>query len=102
MNQMNKLGFRFALDNFGSGFSSFGYLKQLPIDYLKIDGKFVRDMITDSVDRVIVESMHHIGHEMHLKTIAEWVEDETTRSVLQQTGIDFAQGFSIGKPEPFL
>ena len=102
MNEMNKLGFRFALDNFGSGFSSFGYLKQLPIDYLKIDGKFVRDMMTDSVDRVIVESMHHIGHEMHIKTIAEWVEDETTRAVLQQTGVDFAQGFSIGKPEPFL
>jgi len=102
MNEMNKLGFRFALDNFGSGFSSFGYLKQLPIDYLKIDGKFVRDMMTDSVDRVIVESMHHIGHEIHIKTIAEWVEDETTRAVLQQTGVDFAQGFSIGKPEPFL
>ncbi len=102
MNEMNKLGFRFALDNFGSGFSSFGYLKQLSIDYLKIDGKFVRDMMTDPVDRVIVESMHHIGHEMHIKTIAEWVEDETTRVVLQQTGVDFAQGFSIGKPEPFL
>jgi len=102
MNEMNKLGFRFALDNFGSGFSSFGYLKQLPIDYLKIDGKFVRDMMTDPVDRVIVESMHHIGHEMHIKTIAEWVEDEATRAVLQQTGVDFAQGFSIGKPEPFL
>jgi diguanylate cyclase (GGDEF)-like protein/PAS domain S-box-containing protein len=102
MKEMNKLGFRFALDNFGSGFSSFGYLKQLPIDYLKIDGKFVRDMMTDSVDRVIVESMHHIGHEMQLKTIAEWVEDDATRAILQKMGIDFAQGFSIGKPEPFL
>ncbi|MEZ5672101.1 MAG: EAL domain-containing protein [Thiotrichaceae bacterium] len=102
MKEMNKLGFRFALDNFGSGFSSFGYLKQLPIDYLKIDGKFVRDMITDPVDRVIVESMHHIGHEMQIKTIAEWVEDDATRQSLQQIGVDFAQGFSIGKPEPFL
>jgi diguanylate cyclase (GGDEF)-like protein/PAS domain S-box-containing protein len=102
MKEMTKLGFRFALDNFGSGFSSFGYLKQLPIDYLKIDGKFVRDMMTDSVDRVIVESMHRIGHEMQIKTIAEWVEDDATRAILQKIGIDFAQGFSIGKPEPFL
>lgn len=102
MREMNKLGFRFALDNFGSGFSSFGYLKQLPIEFLKIDGKFVRDMMTDSVDRVIVESMHLIGHEMQIKTIAEWVENDTTRLILQQMGVDFVQGFGVGKPEPFL
>lgn len=102
MREMSKLGFRFALDNFGSGFSSFGYLKQLPIEFLKIDGKCVRDMMTDSVDRVIVESMHLIGHEMHIKTVAEWVENDTTRLILQQIGVDFVQGFGVGKPEPFL
>lgn len=102
MREMSKLGFRFALDNFGSGFSSFGYLKQLPIEFIKIDGKFVRDMMTDSVDRVIVESMHLIGHEMHIKTIAEWVENDTTQLILQQMGVDFVQGFGVGKPEPFL
>lgn len=102
MREMSELGFRFALDDFGSGVSSFGYLKQLPVDYLKIDGSFVKDMVTDPIDRAIVESITQIAHVMHLETIAEWVEDEATLTALHTIGVDFAQGFGIAKPELFL
>jgi diguanylate cyclase (GGDEF)-like protein/PAS domain S-box-containing protein len=99
---MNQLGFRFALDDFGSGVSSFGYLKQLPVTYLKIDGSFVKDMVTDPIDRAIVESITQIGHAMNLKIIAEWVENDATLAALNLIGVDFAQGYGIAKPEPFL
>jgi EAL domain-containing protein (putative c-di-GMP-specific phosphodiesterase class I) len=99
---MNQLGFRFALDDFGSGVSSFGYLKQLPVTYLKIDGSFVKDMVTDPIDRAIVESITQIGHAMNLKIIAEWVENDATLAALNTIGVDFAQGYGIAKPEPFL
>jgi len=102
MREMSKLGFRFALDDFGSGVSSFGYLKQLPIDYLKIDGSFVKDLVADPIDRAIVKSITQIGHVMNLKIIAEWVENEATLAELSIIGVDFAQGFGIAKPEPFL
>lgn len=102
MREMKQLGFRFALDDFGSGVSSFGYLKQLPIDYLKIDGSFVKDMVADPIDWAIVESITQIGHVMNLKIIAEWVENEATLVALNRIGVDFAQGFGIAKPEPFL
>lgn len=93
-------GCRFALDDFGSGLSSFGYLKSLPVDYLKIDGRFVRHMVADPVDRVVVESIQRIGRAMGLQTIGECVEDELTLSTLREAGVDYAQGFVIARPAP--
>lgn len=98
--EMTQLGFRFALDDFGSGVSSFGYLKQLPINYLKIDGSFIKELVTNPIDQAIVSSVTQIAHVMNLKTIAEWVENETTLEMLNVIGVDFAQGFGIAKPEP--
>jgi diguanylate cyclase (GGDEF)-like protein/PAS domain S-box-containing protein len=95
---LKDMGFKFALDDFGSGMSSFGYLKYLPLDYIKIDGSFVKDMVLDQVDKTFVEVINQIGHVMALKTIAEFVEDDQTVELLQKIGVDFAQGFSIHKP----
>lgn len=95
---MKELGCQFALDDFGSGMSSFAYLKALPVDYLKIDGHFIRDMLTDPATRAIVESINTIGHVMGLKTIAESVGDLTTRLQLHKMGVDFVQGFGIALP----
>jgi diguanylate cyclase (GGDEF)-like protein len=88
INQLRVLGCRFALDDFGSGLSSFGYLKRLPLDFLKIDGLFVRDMLNDPVDLAMVRTI----------TIAEWVEDKATLDMLKSIGIDYAQGFHISRP----
>jgi EAL domain-containing protein (putative c-di-GMP-specific phosphodiesterase class I) len=95
---LKDMGFKFALDDFGSGMSSFGYLKYLPLDYIKIDGSFVKDMVLDQVDKTFVEVINQIGQVMALKTIAEFVENEQTLALLQNIGVDFAQGFGIHKP----
>jgi diguanylate cyclase (GGDEF)-like protein/PAS domain S-box-containing protein len=95
------LGCRFALDDFGSGLSSFGYLKNLPVDYLKIDGMFVKDMVDDPIDKAMVKSINDIGHVMGMKTIAEFVENDAIMEQLKEVGVDYAQGYGIGKPEPF-
>jgi len=81
--------------------SSFGYLKHLPVDYLKIDGSFVKDMLEDPIDRAMVEAINHIGHVMKKKTIAEFVENVQTLEALQSIGVDYGQGYGIAKPVPF-
>jgi diguanylate cyclase (GGDEF)-like protein/PAS domain S-box-containing protein len=98
---LKKLGCSFALDDFGSGLSSFGYLKNLPVDYLKIDGMFVKDMVDDPIDRAMVKSINDIGHVMGMRTIAEFVENDAIMGQLIEIGVDCAQGYGIGKPQPF-
>jgi diguanylate cyclase (GGDEF)-like protein len=99
--ELRALGCRFALDDFGTGLSSFTYLKRLPVDLVKIDGNFVRDLVTDPVDRAMVESVNRIAHEMGLRTVAEFVESDETLRCLRRIGIDYVQGFATGYPEPF-
>ena len=94
---LKKGGCKFALDDFGSGLSSFAYLKTLHIDYLKIDGFFVKDMCEDAIDYAMVKSINEIGHEMGLQTIAEFVENKKTLDKLNQIGVDFVQGYYFGK-----
>lgn len=98
--ELKRLGCRFALDDFGSGMSSFGYLKNLPIDFIKIDGAFVRNLDRDPIDRAMVEAINNIGHVMGIKTIAEFVESEAVASELRRLGVDHAQGYWSGRPEP--
>lgn len=93
-------GCRFALDDFGTGLSSFSYLKTLPIDYLKIDGAFVAGLMTNDVDKAMVEAVHHIGHMMGLETIAECVDRDAILPVLHRIGVDYAQGYALGHPQP--
>lgn len=97
---LQEAGFKFSLDDFGSGVSSFGYLKQLPIDFLKIDGFFVKDMVNDPIDAAMVSAINEIGHRMGIKTIAEFVESEDILVALRSLGVDYAQGFHINKPQP--
>ncbi|MFN3880041.1 MAG: ammonium transporter [Nitrincola lacisaponensis] len=98
--ELKQLGCQFALDDFGSGLSSFGYLKQLPVDYLKIDGIFIQELASNRIDQAMVASINNIGHIMGLKTIAEFVEDAATLDLLRQIGVDYVQGYYIGRPEP--
>ncbi len=96
---LHEAGFLFSLDDFGSGVSSFGYLKQLPIDYLKIDGFFVKDMVLDPIDAAMVSAINEIGHRMGIKTIAEFVESEEILQELRKLGVNFAQGYHINEPK---
>ncbi len=95
---LGSLGCLFALDDFGSGMSSYAYLKTLPVDFLKIDGFFIRDIAKDPINRAMVQSINEIGQVMGKKTIAEFVEDEEILKVLRQIGVDYAQGYGIGRP----
>ena len=99
INELKNYGCQFALDDFGSGLSSFAYLKNLPVNYLKIDGSFVKDVSRDKIDRTMVESIQQIGEVMKLHTIAEHVEDQSTLAVLEEIGVNYVQGFHLGRPE---
>jgi EAL domain-containing protein (putative c-di-GMP-specific phosphodiesterase class I) len=92
-------GFRFSLDDFGSGLSSFAYLKKLPVDYLKIDGTFVRDIMFDPVDRAMVKSINELGHLLGKETIAEFVETMDIAIELKKIGVDYAQGYAFYHPQ---
>lgn len=101
INILRGIGCRFSLDDFGSGMASFGYLRQLKVDYLKIDGSFVKNLCNEPTDRAIVESINNIGHVMGIKTIAEWVQDRQTAELLKDIGVDYVQGYGIHRPVPF-
>ncbi len=100
MTRLRGLGSPIALDDFGSGMSSFSYLKTLPVDFLKIDGAFVRDVSTDPVDRAVVEGIQRIGRVMGIQTIAESVEDAAALTALSEIGVDYVQGYHVAKPAP--
>ncbi len=100
MSELGKEGCSFALDDFGSGLSSFGHLKSLPVDYIKIDGVFVRDIVTDPVDYEMVSAINRMGHVMNKKIIAEYVENDEISALLKKIGVDFIQGYGISKPQP--
>lgn len=100
LQQLRNLGAKIALDDFGSGMSSYGYLRELPVDLLKIDGGFVRDMKDDNVHLTFVKSINDIANVMGLLTVAEFVEDPETFELLKDIGVAYAQGYSIAKPQP--
>ncbi len=100
MLEIKQLGCRFALDDFGSGMSSFGYLKNLPVDFLKIDGSFVREMLDDPINLAMVKSINDIAQVLGKQTIAEFVESDAIREQLASMGVDFVQGYAISRPEP--
>ena len=95
---LKELGCKFALDDFGTGLSSFGYLKHFPVDFLKIDGSFVKEILHDPIDREMVRSINEIGHLTGKQTIAEWAETEEIVTMLRGMGVDFAQGYAIDEP----
>lgn len=98
--EVKDLGCRFSLDDFGSGLSSYSYLKNLPVDYLKIDGQFVRDIDKDETDHAMVHSINELGHFLGKRTIAEYVENDAILYQLKDIGLDFAQGYGVGRPMP--
>ncbi|MDF3935596.1 EAL domain-containing protein [Pseudomonas citronellolis] len=101
IHDLKGMGYRFSLDDFCAGMSSFVYLKHLPVDYLKIDGSFIKDMLEDPIDRAMVQVINQIGHVMGKRTVAEFVESVEILEALREIGIDYAQGYALGRPQPF-
>lgn len=99
---LRKIGCRFALDDFGSGLSTFDYLKQLNVDYVKLDGSLVRDVATSRVSQAMVHAVNYVAHVMGMKSIAEFVESDAIMQALRKLSVDYAQGYAIGKPQPFI
>jgi len=99
INALKELGCKFALDDFGTGLSSFGYLKHFPVDFLKIDGSFVKEILHDPIDREMVRSINEIGHLTGKKTIAEFAENEEIITMLRGMGVDYAQGYGVSEPK---
>jgi diguanylate cyclase (GGDEF)-like protein len=97
---LRDMGCRFALDDFGVGLSSFSYLKNLAVDYLKLDGCFIKNLVNDTIDKAMVKAINRIGHTMDIKTIAEFVEDDATLQAVREIGVDYAQGYVIARPMP--
>jgi EAL domain-containing protein (putative c-di-GMP-specific phosphodiesterase class I) len=102
MSRIHALGCKFALDDFGAGFCSFNYLKTFPVDYVKIDGQFIRNLLEDETDQLLVKSMVEIAEKLGKKTIAEFVESVETALKLKELGVNYAQGYVFGRPEPHL
>ena len=102
MRRLRDLGCRFALDDFGIGFSSFSYLQSLPADYVKIDGSFIRDLDTNLANQALVKAIDTVAHTLGKETIAEQVENPGSVDILRELGVEFAQGFSLGEPKPDL
>jgi diguanylate cyclase (GGDEF)-like protein/PAS domain S-box-containing protein len=100
--QLRSHGCRVALDDFGTGLSSFGYLRTFRVDLIKIEGSFVKNMLSNPVDLTIVRSINQIAHELKILTVAEFVEDDATIQMLRKLGVDFGQGYALGRPEPIL
>ena len=100
MSRLKALGCRFSLDDFGSGLSSFAYLKALPVDYLKIDGMFIRDIKNNAINCALVKAINEVGHVMGMLTVAEYVEDDETLNLVRGLGVDYAQGHAVGLPRP--
>lgn len=99
INALKELGCKFALDDFGTGLSSFGYLKHFPVDFLKIDGSFVKEILHDPIDREMVRSINEIGHLTGKQTIAEFAENEEIITMLRGMGVDYAQGYGVSEPK---
>jgi EAL domain-containing protein (putative c-di-GMP-specific phosphodiesterase class I) len=100
MSDLKTRGCRFALDDFGSGVSSFLYLKSLPVDFLKIDGHLITQIAQDGVNRSMVEAVSKVARALGIETVAEWVESEEVLTELRRIGVDFAQGFHLARPQP--
>ncbi len=98
---LRELGFRFSLDDFGAGMSSFTYLKHLPVNYLKIDGSFVKNLLEDPVDRATVDVINRLGHLTGKRTIAEFAETSAIIEALKVLGVDYVQGYAVSHPQPF-
>jgi EAL domain-containing protein (putative c-di-GMP-specific phosphodiesterase class I) len=101
MQSLRDRGCRFILDDFGSGISSFRYLKSLDVEFLKIDGELVREIAGDPIQREMVAAIHRIGESMGIQTIGEWVENSEIERALTDIGVDYAQGYGVGRPVPF-
>ena len=98
---MKKLGCRFALDDFGAGFSSFYFLKRFEVDYLKIDGNFIRGLATDEANRLFVRALCDVARGLNKQVIAQWVENQEVLKILIEMGVQYGQGFTFGHPRPF-